>query len=323
MKNLFTVLFLLSLSLNAVPKISCSNPVYEFGTKNESETLNHTFVIKNEGDENLNLGKVRACCGAKVKVAKKMLKPGDELEIPFEMKLKGRKGKQDKNIFIASDDPKTPYLNLKIRGDVKRYYQISERYISLENISTDSEISEKVTITQEAEFPFSITKVKTNNSSFSASFSKLNIPLSSLVKYEVTISGKGPFEVGRLSNRVKIFTDNDAFPYMTVYLSGVIKNPLSILPKSIAVTKSEKIIKRFLAIRSKGQDFDISIKELPEGVSLTKKKRKSGEWICSLEIESSKLMQNAEVVLTSTFPGVEEVKVPITLKEPRLNAEGH
>lgn len=323
MKNVFIFLSFLSMALNAVPRISCSAPVYEFGTLDESATLHHTFVIKNEGDEDLNLGKVRACCGAKVKVAKKVLKPGEKLDIPFEMKLKGRKGTQDKNIFIASDDPKTPYLNLKIKGSVKRYYQITDRYIRLDNISTDSVINEKVVITQEKDFPFEITKVETNNKAFSASFKKLNIPLSSLKKYKVSISGKGSFKPGRLSNRVKIFTDNDAFPYITVYLSGVVKSPLSVLPKSITVTKSAKAVKRFLAIRSKHKDFEISLQDIPAGVEFIKKKRKLGEWICTLTIDSAKLTENSELVLSSTFPGVEEIKVPITVKEPRCRVSLH
>lgn len=313
-REIVVLFFFLSLSLNAVPKISCSAPVYEFGTLDESQTLHHTFVIKNEGDEDLNLGKVRACCGAKVTVAKKVLKPGEKLDIPFEMKLKGRKGKQDKNVFIASDDPRTPYLNLKIKGSVKRYYQITDRYIRLDNISTDSVINEKVVITQEKNFPFRITKVETNNKAFSASFQKLNIPLSKLKKYKLSISGNGPFKVGRLYSRIKIFTDSKDFPYITVYVSGVVKSPLSILPKSISVTKSDKVIKRFLAVRSKEKDFELSAATVPKGVEFSKTKRKTGEWICQLTVDSTALAAEAELVLHTTFPGVDEVKIPITVK---------
>ncbi len=336
---ILAICFTISQILVSAPKITCSKPVYEFGTKNESETLNHTYTIKNVGDEVLNLGKVRTCCGATVKVAKKLLEPGEELPVSFEMKLKGRKGTQSKNIFIASNDPDTPYLNLKIKGNVLRFYKISERFIRLKDLNTDSKFSKTVTIITENEFPFNITKVESSNDSFAVSYKKseltkeqlkrfeteygektdkkTSIPSKELKgkaeKYELTISAKPPLKDGKLSARMKIFTDNEAFPTITVYLSGRVKSALQVLPSFISVNKHDDKTSRMLAVRSKNKSFKLLKADAQEGVVVSMKKRRKGEWLCSVDIDRKKLNKNSEVIFHTDYPGLEKITVPIVL----------
>lgn len=321
-KNLFYLLCVLTTyTAQAAQEISCSQPLYQFGTKKESETLNHTFEIQNIGDKVLKLGKVRACCGATVKVGKKELQPGEKLPVSFEMKLKGRKGVQDKNIFIASDDPKTPYLNLKIKGNVLRFFKISERFIRLKDLETDSKVSQEVTIIPELEFPFNIIQAKSSSDKFSVDYKLMK----EMVKtdkgksleqevYKVTISNSKPFDVGRVSTSVILTTDNDKFPEIKIYLSGRVQSSLSITPKEIVVKKSEKKLKRFVAIRSKGKEFKLTDLSIPLGVSVEKRCKKAGNWVCTLQIDTKQLKGDSQLKFKSDYPGMSEIVVPIKLK---------
>lgn len=337
-RELILIFFLLASVLNAVPQITCEKPVYEFGTKNESETLNHTYMIKNSGDEVLNLGKVRACCGATVNVAKKVLEPGEELPVSFIMKLKGRKGKQDKNIFIASDDPNMPYLNLKIKGTVLRFYKISERFIRLKGLDTDSKISQVVTIIPEKEFPFKITKVESSNDALVARFERVEglmsenqkkidkkdsgqprgMPVQKNVKlangYEIKIYSKLPLKEGKLSGRVKIYTDNEKFSTITVYLSGKVKSSLQVIPSFISLNQGEGKVSRIVAIRGKSKKFKLLKTDIKDGVKVDMKQRRPGEWICSVDIDRAKLKDSREIVFHTDYPGCEKITVPIKFK---------
>ncbi|MCK5835416.1 MAG: DUF1573 domain-containing protein [Lentisphaeria bacterium] len=312
-KSVLIVFVLAVTSLWSAPTISCNQKIYKFGSKDESETIKHEFVLTNRGDTMLHFGKVRACCGAKATVAKKELKPGESVPLLFEMKLKGRKGKLDKNIFIASDDPKTPYLNLKIKGKVEQYYKISERFFRLGDLLSSGSFSEKVTLTPNKNFPFEIKKVESN---------KANVVVKHQLKdgcWNLFIKGAAPFEVGRFSCRLKIHTTNALFPIITVYVSAKISGILSVTPKEIILSKRDKPQIRFISIRTKGDKFKVLNEELPVGVKLVKKNPQRGNslaksWIYSFEFDSNALKNESELKLKTDVIGEEVIVIPVRIR---------
>jgi hypothetical protein len=99
------------------PKIVCAEPVFDFGEKNNTEFVEHDYVIRNAGTLSLEIRGVRASCGCTaVKPSQDVVPPGGEAAIRARLDLRGRNGMQVKSITVQSNDPETPNLVLQMRG---------------------------------------------------------------------------------------------------------------------------------------------------------------------------------------------------------------
>jgi hypothetical protein len=114
--SLLASLLVGSASLAGQPKIACREPVHNFGSVTNTERVLHTFEIRNEGDAPLQIGDLRACCGATMKMAEKVIAPGTNAMVESSFPLSGRSGHQRKTFYISSNDPSQPYLQLCLEG---------------------------------------------------------------------------------------------------------------------------------------------------------------------------------------------------------------
>lgn len=119
---LICIFFLVaSMTAWAAPKIACDEPKWEFEKVMEGKELSHSFKVKNQGDEVLNLENVRGSCGCTAaKPVSKVLQPGEETEIKTTFNSTGRTGKQTKYVYVHSNDPETKILKLTITGEVEK-----------------------------------------------------------------------------------------------------------------------------------------------------------------------------------------------------------
>ena len=107
------------------PRLVCDEPVYDFGTMDNSQDVEHTFVLRNEGDLTLEIKNVRVSCGCTVAdTSEKMVKPGTETMIKTRLSLKGRSGPQHKNITVESNDAKQPSFILSLQGTAAMEMQV-------------------------------------------------------------------------------------------------------------------------------------------------------------------------------------------------------
>lgn len=110
-----------SMTALAAPKIVCDEPTWEFEKVMEGKEISHSFIIKNPGDEVLNLDNVRGSCGCTAaKPDSKVLQPGGQTEIKTTFNTTGRPGKQTKYVYVHSNDPETKILKLTITGEVEK-----------------------------------------------------------------------------------------------------------------------------------------------------------------------------------------------------------
>ena len=98
------------------PKLVCDEPTYKFGELESSETVEHTFILRNEGDLDLEITRVKPACGCTAaNLSEKIIHPGGEAQIRTRLSLRGRRGRQRKSITVESNDPKQPRLLLWIQ----------------------------------------------------------------------------------------------------------------------------------------------------------------------------------------------------------------
>lgn len=107
------------------PKMVCPETVYDFGEMENDQVVEHHFVVRNEGTLSLEIRSVRASCGCTaVQPTDNVVPPGGETTIQVRFDLRGRNGRQIKTIFVQSNDPETPNLNLQIQGTIVQGLQV-------------------------------------------------------------------------------------------------------------------------------------------------------------------------------------------------------
>ena len=108
-----------AVSVSAAPQVVCTAPAFDFGTVENADDVTHSFVIENGGDETLTFGQVRACCGATAALRDTSVAPGTNTQFDVKLSLKGRQGAVSKNLYIATNDPRTPHVILKLTGRIE------------------------------------------------------------------------------------------------------------------------------------------------------------------------------------------------------------
>ncbi len=114
--SLFPLCAFLANMVVAAPRIECDAPVYDFGTVTDQNKITHEFAIWNRGGTPLTITKVRACCGMKASMDCMEIAPGSNSICRAVFDLSRRNGEQNKRIYLASNDPKQPYLSLSLTG---------------------------------------------------------------------------------------------------------------------------------------------------------------------------------------------------------------
>jgi len=123
MKKLILTLSLcavLSAVAFAAPTIYVAMPVYAFGSVTEGIAVTHTFILKNTGDDVLEISGVRASCGCTTaELATDSIEPGESVDLEVLVDTAGFGGTISKSITVYSNDPETPVLSLRVMGQVQ------------------------------------------------------------------------------------------------------------------------------------------------------------------------------------------------------------
>ncbi|MCX6149582.1 MAG: DUF1573 domain-containing protein [Ignavibacteriales bacterium] len=123
MKKMFTLILMFSslcCSQIVGPKISTHQMQFDFGKIKNNEKVTHDFIIYNTGGDTLEIKDVRAGCGCTAaKPDKNKLIPGESANINVKFDPFGRKGHQQKYVYISSNDKDTPELRLTFTADIE------------------------------------------------------------------------------------------------------------------------------------------------------------------------------------------------------------
>jgi hypothetical protein len=101
------------------PKIVFKVDSRDFGRVKQGAELTHEFVFTNEGDDRLTIKNVETSCGCTAAlVSTKIVEPGKTGKIKVVFNSLGYQGDVTKYIFVDSDDPNAPRVQLKISASV-------------------------------------------------------------------------------------------------------------------------------------------------------------------------------------------------------------
>ncbi|MCO5043783.1 MAG: DUF1573 domain-containing protein [Verrucomicrobia bacterium] len=322
--RLFTALLLLgtALALTApaqqpattnAPHIACDEPNFDFGTADSSQTIEHTFVLKNTGTLTLEITRVQPACGCTVaNISEKNIPPAGESRLTTRLSLQGRSGAQHKTILIESNDPTQPQLMLALHGTVGVPIIVQPQQIMMPRIAPGDQPTVDVTLSTGDGTAFQITSVESS----SAELSAVAAPGGDGNTHRLTIALKQPLMNGNFHATVLVRTDHPKRPTVEIPVYFMVSREVIVAPRELSFDKpSEDPLSRFILVRNAdGSPVELDGVE-PPNASIEVKTEPFGT--NGLRVQLNNLVPNGDVngrVLRIHVRGGDIIDVPIRVQ---------
>lgn len=246
---LYYLCLALPLSGKAGPEIECKNPVHNFGTVDNRQSVEHTFIIENPGDETLDIGRPRACCGATINIDSRSIEPGTSAQLRVKLSLKGKTGKQRKSFYIVSNDPRKPYYQFLLKGVASAAVDISPRFVRFGEVLPDVSTNRIVSIKAREGYGFNITNIVSTDKHFAATVKKTGGR-----DHTIEIRTCPLLQNGVTRGRILLHTDKAGMQPLSISVSAEVSGAVLVVPSKILLpesTDTAKRVSRRLAVRSR------------------------------------------------------------------------
>jgi len=227
-------------SKGARPVITCDNSTHDLGPIWVGPILNHTFTIRNDGDETLEIRKVKPSCGCTIAGSyTSKIAPGESGEFPFAVKSTRLRGKFDKAISIMSNDPVTPVFRLRLRGEVKQYVELIPPNVYFSKLVNDEPTTKVITLTNNTENPLELELASPLKGNFDVEL----VPKTPGQMYELHVTAKPPLPPGVFRRTVTLKTNIDAQKQIRVDVRGSVPERLDVYPTVLTFRSSKRGVK--------------------------------------------------------------------------------
>ncbi len=262
------------------PIIKPDEEAHNFGASWVGPPLQHTFKITNAGDAPLEITRVKPSCGCTIAGNyPKTLAPGESGDFPFSMASTKLRGHFEKSVTISSNDPVTPDLRLKLKGEVKRYVEVTPPSANFARITSQETYERIVNITNNTDTPLQLSIEQPEGSKFKTELEEKTPGK----QFDLRISAIPPFEPGNLRTTITLKTNIPEQKDVTVDVNGIVPARLEVQPSLILVqpprgeesTGVSRVVRFTNYGKSKVKLLEATVDD--PGVTVNVSERKAGE----------------------------------------------
>lgn len=316
---LMTVVFALPLfsptpilAENPQPRIVSDEPVMNYGEVDNNQVIEHTFVVRNDGDALLEISRVRPACGCTVaNISSQRLAPGESAEITTRLNLQGRTGRQRKTMAVDSNDPNTPTLTLTMDGVALTEINVTPQRLLVNNIKQGEEPEvHRIDILSNASQPISIQSLSTGNPLVTAELETVEEGR----RYAILVRTTGELPQGPTHGRIQVQTDHPRRPSIQIPFQFMVVGDITVAPQELAmVEQAEGTISRNVVLRPGiVKDFTIVSVTPPADTEIETSIRNIGVgyMIQVNNIHPTMDLNGKSILIATDVPGMEELIVP-------------
>jgi len=295
----------------AQPKIACDEPTFNFGEKDQNVTVEHTFVLRNDGNATLQIGNVRTSCGCTVaNVSNKTLEPGQTAEVTARLSLKGRQGQQRKAITVESNDPATPQLQLYLEGNATATVTVTPDKVYFGQLDENAAVTGVVSIVASGDTTIHITQVDAGSDAVTVTSETVEDGKN----YRVLVSPRTPIPAGSISGVVRVLTDSAQYPQINIPITGIVLDQLMVAPNEIVLSEDGVHgVTRYVVVRpGKTKTFELLSVEPPDATMQYEITAlgENGYQIKLDNVIAGRDLDGKDLKLTTNVEGMNEIKIP-------------
>lgn len=223
---------------------------YHFGSKAQQVTFDKAWVIRNEGDADLQLRLEAPPCSCTVAGFQtengvptgtaKVIPPKGETKIHFTWQTRENNGKYLKSATILTNDPERPRLEFTAEGEVSPAVMVfPQSVVDFQEISTDEkEHATSILVFSRDKPDFKITKLATSKPQF---FDVEQEPMSTAeladlkieAGHKVTVKAKPGLPLAPFVEELRMETDHPKQPELKLTMTGKVVGPIAVLPERV------------------------------------------------------------------------------------------
>jgi len=244
------------------PRIFCEEPTFDFGSRDASETVDHTFVLKNTGTADLEIRRVQPACGCTTaELEKKVIPPGESSRISAKLSLAGRNGELQKPILIESNDPTNPAFQLVMKGMIGADFEITPSTMILRKNSPGAPATGSAIVKMQKNEPFEILTAKSGSEKLKLQWEKIPDENS----YQVTAYFEGNLQPGEDVDKIFLETSHLRSKSLEIPVIVVAPKPIIAIPQKITINanRSDSVSRAIMLKSTAGEKLSINKVETP------------------------------------------------------------
>lgn len=309
----------------ALPSLHVEQPRFNFGARPNTEKVKHTWTLENRGNALLKITRVKAGCGCTAtRVSKRELEPGETATVEGTLDLRMRAGQMSKYITIDSNDPKNRSTKLYFVGEALSSVSVTPRHMNFGAIAETASPSRSAIIKAENGQDLQIESIRTQNKLVDTEV----IPREEGKEYEVRVTVKPQAKKGSFFDLVIIQTNDKSAGSLRIHASWQIQETLSILPEQLKVKPAAagRAANAYILLRPANhvkKDFKVTEISWPgrEGITFQQVPHPQlGLRILIRNMKPDASMNGEHVVIKTTLPEFEEIRIPVSYTEAKPNA---
>lgn len=267
----------------AGPKWEIENVVYDFGAVWAGKEVRHPFEIRNVGDQTLNIDRPKARCSCSAAESySRQVPPNGTGVIPFLLKTTNKVGPVNEWLTIGTNDPLRPEMKIWMRGIVKTVCTpeviadesiaagargapgievLKKRKAHFGNITSNQSLYRVIRLTNATDAPLSlelldapraILKVNSKSEMIPNPFQASIEEVEPGQVFELTVTGKPPFQVGTTTMGINFKTNIPDQPYYAMAATAYVPARIEVRPYKIVTNLQANTKLRTIRIVNNG-----------------------------------------------------------------------
>lgn len=300
-------------SLLAEPRVVCDQPTFDFGSRDASEVVSHTFELKNTGTSDLVITAVRPACGCTTaQLDKSVIPPGESSKLGAQLSLAGRGGEVQKPILIESNDPANPALQLTFKGVAGADFEFAPSILTLRKDSPEAPASASTILKSLKNEPFEILDAKSESGKLKVRWDKFPIENA----FQISANLEEQFQPGQYRDKIFLETNHPGRKQLEIGVIVIVPSPIVVAPTKIVLNSTSQVpVSRTIILKKPSKDtLNIEKIETPDP-SMTTKVETMGNF--GARVTLGKITPNPALVGQAVkvfLASGQEVRIPFELK---------
>jgi hypothetical protein len=234
-------------------------PLYNYGKVWDTDTVTHTFEVRNVGSQVVTIANVQTSCGCTTTDQwERQIAPGAVWKLPVKFVAANRRGQSSKTITVDTDDPGWPVITLSLEGEVSPRIEVSPTPgVNFGTLRQDSNARKTLTIVNNGPEPVSLT-----NPTVDTAFLKVDLrSIEPGRRYELDVETVPPLKVENLRGKIILVSSLREMPEVAINASARVQPRIFLMPKVVMVPQAQEKAQRRRLVVKASEDTTFHIKE--------------------------------------------------------------
>lgn len=211
-----------------VPLIHVEKLAHDFGEVWSGPDVEHTFVIHNRGQADLEIRGVKVDCGCTIiGDYPKVIAPGESGRFPFGLRTAGLNGKiAPKKVIIRTNDPATPQVTLQMGGTFRKRIEIRPAAAGFGVLITPESKTRTVRIKNNADEPLELKLQPFKSEQFEVELTETEPGKEFELEFKTVV----PYKPGVLQALAVLETNLPGEPSLRIRAAGRVPDRLDLNP---------------------------------------------------------------------------------------------